>query len=154
MEQKQNHNLLTKNHTMTPTKENKNPFMYYSGFKLSICFKNNRGKFFPLHSVDTKNTLPQVYYRKIPLVKLDREAGFNWCIETVERMADKIHHCSLYDAYNNDVLYRQFKSDEWIIYQEPQFDDSNRIVISYQFTVKNGFVVLQDIEANSLAVKY
>lgn len=138
---------------MIATKEPKNPFMYYSGFKLSICFKNNRGKFFPLHSVDTRNTLPQVFYKKIPLVKLNREDGFKWCIETVERMADKIHYCSLYDAYNNDVLYRQFKNGEWIIYQEPQFDNNNRIVVSYQFTVKNGFVVLQDIEANSLAVK-
>ena len=128
-----------------------NPFMYYSAFKLAIYFDNNKDKCRPLHSVETRATLPQIHYRKIKEIILDRRAGFAWCIDTVDRMKNKIHYAALYSAYD-DTLFAKFRNGKWLIVNEPQFTEENRLIISRQFTIRNGFVVMNDVEANSLAI--
>jgi len=127
-----------------------NPFMYYSGFKLAIYFENNKETCKPFHSVETRTTVPQIYYRKIKEIILDRRSGFAWCLETVDRMKNKIHYAALYSAYD-DTLFAKFQKGKWFTVNEPQFDDTNRIIVSRSFTIKNGFVIMEDVEANSLA---
>lgn len=130
----------------------KNPFMYYSAFKLAIYFANNKSTCKPFHSVETKNTVPQIFYRKINEIKLDRRQGFYWCLETAAKMKDKIHHAILYSAYD-DTIFGTFKAGKWYLNQEPDFNEQNQVVISKDFTIKNGFVVLNDIPANTLAIR-
>lgn len=129
----------------------RNPFMYYSGFKLAIYFNNKKDLCKPFHSVETKATIAQVHYQKIDKIVLDRRAGFYYCIEIVEKMKDKIHCALLYSAYDGELLYGKFIAGKWFMQLEPDFSDQNRLIVSNHFSIKNGFVILHDIEANLLA---
>lgn len=106
----------------------------------------------PVHSVETKSTIPQIEYKKIAEIILDRRAGFQFCIDTVNNMKDKIHSAGLYSAYDSNIQYRKFSKGKWHIITEPEFTEENIIVVSKKFSVKNGFAILHDVDANSLAI--
>lgn len=127
----------------------RNPFMYYSAFKAAVYFKNNPSRCVPLHSHETANTLPQLLYRKIDQVTLNRRSGFHWCIETVEKMCPKIHVAMLYSAYDS-LCYGKFIGGKWHIDQEPVFTPENITAVSNSYSVKNNYAILHDLEPNLL----
>jgi hypothetical protein len=132
----------------------KNPFMYYSSFKLAVYFHNKVDKCMPIHSVETKATIPQLRYRKIEFVLLDRMYGYQWCIDKCNSLSGKIHHALLYSAYDTNILYGKFFNERWHIIQEPVFDESNRFIKSSQYKLSDsGFVIFGDIPANELHIK-
>lgn len=128
----------------------RNPFMYYSAFKLSIYFHNNKELCKPFHSVETRATVNQIYYRKISEIILDRRNGYAYLIEIAEKMKDRIYYAGLYSAYD-DTMFGKFIGGKWYIDLHPEFTPENQIVRSIKFEVRNGFVILHDVEANTLA---
>ncbi len=135
-------------------KKPRNPFMYYSSFKLAVYYNDNKTRCQPLHSKETKTTIAQLIFNKVDQIILDKRAGYHFCIEKCEILKRRIFHARLYSAYNPDLCYGIFVDGKWIIDQEPQFTNDNTIVISKDYSVKNGFAVLHDIEANTLAIQY
>lgn len=133
--------------TTTP----RNPFMYYSSFKLALYYKNNPHRCQPLHSIESKTTLPQIIYRKTRIITLNKQYGYQWCLDKVVDLQPYLQNAMLYSAYEPDLKFGFFKDGKWYMEKEPQFTDENRIVTSEQFSVKNNYVVLHDVEANELA---
>jgi hypothetical protein len=131
-------------------KQPRNPFMYYSAFKAAVYFKNNPTRCIPLHSHETRNTLAQLQYRKIEQVILDRRNGYQWCIEQIEKMCSKVHIAMLYSAYDTHLCYAKFFNGKWHVYQEPMFTPENMTAVSNQYSVKNGYAILHDLEPNLL----
>lgn len=147
-----NDNSRSQNHLQRTLQVPKNPFMYYSAFKLALYFDNNINKCVPVHSIETKATLPQIQYRKIQEITLNREHGYEWCLERAMQLKNKLHAAILYSAYE-DICFARFTKGKWLHYLQPEFTNENRIVTSKQFLIKNGFVILEDVEANQLAIK-
>lgn len=131
------------------SKQPKNPFMYYSAFKLSIYFSNNKSHCKPLHSKETQTTFNQVLHNKVKEIQLDRRYGYHWCIDTVIDMSEKIHSALLYDAYEENICLARFNGGKWRHIIEPDFSQ-DFIQISRQFSIRNNFVILHDLPVNKL----
>ena len=132
----------------------RNPFMYYSGFKLAVYYNNEKDRCHPIHSKETATTIPQLLYKKVTEIELDRRAGFEYCLQKARELENRIHHALLYNAYDADLLYGKFIAGKWHMFLQPQFTDDNMIITSRIYSVKNGFAVLHDIEANTLAIQH
>lgn len=132
----------------------KNPFMYYSAFKISMYFKNNRNRCIGVHSVETKITIPQLIHKKVTQVQLDRLTGWEWCIDRCEQLTEKLHVAMIFSAYDETTMFAKYLNGKWYQQQQPVITETNRFVVSEKFKVlPNGFVVLEDVEANQLAIQ-
>lgn len=129
------------------SKQPKNPFMYHSAFKLSIYFNNNKRQCKPFHSVETSTTLNQVLYRKVNEIQLDRRAGYQYCIDLINEMSNKVHSALLFDAFEENVKLATFTAGKWRHIIEPDFSQQF-IQVSTRFTVKNNFVLMYDLPTN------
>lgn len=134
-------------------KKPRNPFMYYSAFKLAVYYNNDQTRCHPVHSKETKATIAQLLYKKLDEVVLDRRVGFAYCLEHVEQIHHKIYRAILYNAYDPSIQYGKFIAGKWYLDLQPQFDETNMQAVSRIYSVKNGFAILHDIEANTLAIK-
>lgn len=131
-------------------KQPRNPFMFHSAFKLSVYFKNNRSVCKSMHSVETKSTIPQIRNGKIQTITFDRRAGYHYCLDLITSMADKVHTAILWDAYEENIIFAQFKAGKWLHTIEPNFEE-NFLQVSKQFTIYNGFVICSDVALNAAA---
>lgn len=123
--------------------------MYYSAFKLSVYFANNKHQCKPFHSIETQTTLAQVLHHKVKEIKLDRRAGYHYCIDLVSDMADKVHTALLYDAFEENICLAKFNAGKWRHIIEPDFS-KDFIQVSKNFSIRNNFVLLHDLPVNKL----
>lgn len=128
----------------------KNPFMYHSAFKLTVYFNNNKSASKTIHSVETKTTIQQIQAAKISEISFDRRAGFQYCIDLIDSMANKVHNALLFDAYEENLKFAQFKSGKWFHSVEPHFEEKY-IQISRQFSIYKNFVICSDVALNAAA---
>lgn len=131
------------------SKKLKNPFMYYSAFKLSVYFNNNKHQCKPFHSIETQTTFNQVLYNKVKEIHLDRRAGYHHCIDLINDMAPKVHVALLWDAFEENICLSKFNGGKWRHIIEPDFS-ANYVQISKQFSIKNNIVLLHDLPTNKL----
>jgi hypothetical protein len=138
--------------TQTPlnSKNQTNPFMYHSAFKLSIYFLDSKKVCRPFHSIETKTTIPQIRNHKAKEIQFDRREGYQYCIDLVNKLARKIHVAILFDAYEENIIFSRFSSGKWRHIIEPDFSQ-NFIQVSKEFSLHNGFVICKDIALNNLS---
>lgn len=134
-------------------KKPRNPFMYYSAFKMAVYYHTDRSRCHPIHSIETTTTIPQLTYKKVSEILLDRRVGFQSLIEKAIDLSDKIHTAILYSAYDEDLRYGKFIAGKWHWELHPDFTPDNMQAVSRIYSVQNGFAILHDLEANTLAIQ-
>lgn len=95
------------------------PFFPVSRFVAWIAYKNGRKQKY--HSIETKTTVMQLLTKKVLVLELNRQDGYNKLVSLISRKQHDIRCAQIYWNGTKTKLYFEFKNDEITVSNPPDF---------------------------------